>query len=381
MPTADELLGVDVIAAFAEVLTRAGGDPAGWTAVRDSVTGAAGLGLTQRVRLVRDALLRDLPGGHPALAAVTRDALEDPALTGWMVWPLTEAIAVTATAGTDPGSGGIDAFDDGLALLAALTPRLTSEFALRTFLNADVERVLPVVLGWTGDPDPAVRRLASEGTRPRLPWAAQVPAITADPALTIPILDALYTDGSDFVRRSVANHLNDVSRLDPRLALTTARRWSAAPSTTTPALVRHAMRTLVKQADPDALALVGFASAPGALRVRGPVLHEPHVVEGGELHFDLTVTNTSDTAATVAIDYVIHYRKADGRSAPKVFKLSSRRLPPGAEIAMTRRHSFQPRSTRRHHPGVHAVELQVNGERHGRCEFHLSPEPGADPGR
>ena len=373
MPTADELLGVDVIAALTEVLTRSGarsgarGGPGAWPAVQDSVAGAAGQGLTQRVRLVRDAVLGDLSGGYPELAAVTRAALDDPALTGWMVWPLTEAIAVAAT--TNP-----DCFDDGLALLAALTPRLTSEFALRTFLNADHGRTLIAALTWTRDPDPAVRRLASEGTRPRLPWAAQVPAITANPSLTSTILGALHTDPSDVVRRSVANHLNDVSRLDPRLALETARRWSESQEApTTPAVVRHALRTLVKQADPDALALVGFRSEPGALLVRGPVLRETTVSGGGELHFDLTITNTADTAATVAIDYVIHYRKADGRTAPKVFKLSSRRLAPGAEIAINRRHSFQDRSTRRHHPGMHAVELQVNGQRHGRSDFLLSP--------
>jgi hypothetical protein len=134
------------------------------------------------------------------------------------------------------------------------------------------------------------------------------------------------------------------------------------------------MRTLVKQADPEALALVGFRSEPGALRVGGPDLRELSVPRGGELHFDLTIANTSEAAATVAIDYVIHYRKADGRRAPKVFKLSSRRLGPGEEIAIARRHSFQDRSTRRHHPGTHALELQVNGERHGRTEFLLAPD-------
>jgi hypothetical protein len=201
----------------------------------------------------------------------------------------------------------------------------------------------------------------------------------ARPTSTVPILDRLYTDESDFVRRSVSNHLNDISRLDGGLALQVAGRWAAAPSSTTPGVVRHAMRTLIKGASVEALALVGFATPPGVLSVDGPVLRELHVPEEGEIFFDAAITNTSTDEAKVAIDYVIHYQKANGRTAPKVFKLSERRIGAGERIDIGRRHSFRTRSTRRHHPGPHAVELQVNGERYGRAEFMLGTQTADDP--
>jgi hypothetical protein len=138
------------------------------------------------------------------------------------------------------------------------------------------------------------------------------------------------------------------------------------------------MRTLIKGANIEALALVGFDTAPGALAVSGPSLRDLHIPEEGEIFFDATITNTSTDEAKVAIDYVIHYQKANGRTAPKVFKLSERRLGAGERIDISRRHSFQDRSTRRHHPGQHAVELQVNGERYGRAEFILGAPTGAD---
>jgi 3-methyladenine DNA glycosylase AlkC len=375
MPTADELLSARTLGALADVLAETNPAIAGWPELRATVTSVSALGLSQRARLARDAILCDLPSGYRQLASVTRAALGSPLLTGWMIWPLTEAIAAAAT-DTSADAARASEFEDGLELLVALTSRLTSEFALRTFLNADLERTLRVVGKWSTNSDAAVRRLASEGTRPRLPWASQVPAITACPATTLPILDQLYADDSDVVRRSVANHLNDISRIDPRLALETATRWAASPAPTTPGVIRHAWRTLIKQANTEALALLGFDTPPGALRVCGPLVRDQHIPDGGELFFDATITNTSERDTKVAIDYVIHYQKANGRTAPKVFKLSTRNLSPGEHIAIGRRHSFQTRSTRRHHPGQHAVELQVNRERYGRTEFVLGNSSG-----
>ena len=225
-----------------------------------------GLGLSDRVWVLRDALLENLPGTYAELETVFRSALRDERFAGWMIWPVTEAVAARALGSPLPSD-----FGAGLVLLADLTNRLTSEFAIRSFLRVDLLRSLAVVLTWTNHPEEDVRRLASEGTRARLPWAKRVPALFADPSPTVPILDALYRDGSDYVRRSVANHLNDISRLDPALAVRTAQRWLADPSPTTARLVRHAMRTLTKQGYPEALALLGFLPVPGQRgdRLRG----------------------------------------------------------------------------------------------------------------
>ncbi|MEV7320554.1 DNA alkylation repair protein [Streptomyces sp. NPDC093970] len=375
MPTADELISPDSIRRLAAVLQEAAPGASRWQAVSDSVALLGPLGLSERARTVGDALLADCGRDYERLARTVRRALTRDGLTGWMIWPVTEAVALAATASGD----GVH-FDDGLDLLALLTPRLTGEFALRAFLNADLDRTLAAALTWTGSPDPAVRRLASEGTRPKLPWARQVPGINRDPARTLPVLDRLYGDASPDVRRSVANHLNDISRLDAGLATEAAARWTRQPETTTAALVRHAMRTLVKQGDPAALELVGFHGGGEDLKVVGPLLASTEVPMGGNLVFTARITNVSDRRVSLAVDYVVHHLKANGRPAPKVFKLAKRELGPGESAEVTRSHSFRPITTRVYYPGAHAVQLQVNGHRFETADFRLVADPAGAPG-
>lgn len=352
MPTAEEMLSVAAVRTLADVLGHAP------TVATVELDGAA---FSERGRLVRDALLADLPAKYPSFERAIRKAMKDPRFTGWMIWPVAEAVAARAVQ---------DAFDEGLQLVADLTPRLTGEFALRTFLAADLDRTLATALRWTTSPDEHVRRLASEGTRPRLPWAKRVPAIIDDPQSTVPILDALHRDPSEYVRRSVANHLNDISRADPALAVAVATRWL---TTETLPVVRHALRTLIKAADPGALALLGF-SPPAALTVLGPTLADANVRVGDELPFEFTLTNEGNAAVRLAVDYVVHHRKANGTLTPKVFKLTTRTLAAGESVTINRRHSFRPITTRVYHPGEHAVELQVNGRTFGRTSFNLRPQ-------
>ncbi|MFI7543917.1 DNA alkylation repair protein [Actinoplanes sp. NPDC049599] len=368
MPFADELLGDHAVEALlAAVAAAAPGRPL--PALRSAAGQLADRSLRERSDLLRDALLTDLPGGYPELAATVRAAAAGPLpFQGWLIWPVTGAVAARAVA-----DGGGTAFADAMALLAALTGRLTSEFSLRVLLGHDLDRALEIVADWPGSPDEHVRRLASEGTRLFLPWARRVPALLAHPERTLPIVTALYRDDSEYVRRSVANHLNDLSRVRPDLVVATAAAWLAAPDRHTPRLVRHGLRTLIKQGHPGALALLGFA--PATVEIIGPVPARAEVPYGGELAFTATVVNTGDAAATLAIDYVVHHRKANGTRTGKTFKLTTVTLAPGQRFAVERRHSFQEITTRRYHPGAHAVELQVNGVRSGPAEFVLGP-PG-----
>ncbi|MFE2064796.1 DNA alkylation repair protein [Streptomyces sp. NPDC059467] len=366
MPTADELISPGSIRGLALILQETSPGTSSWQTVAESARTLASLGLSERARTVGEALLADAGHDYRRLSRAVRAALPRADLAGWMVWPVTEAVA---TAAAESGTG--QDLDDGLTLMAALTPRLTSEFALRTFLNADLERTLAAARTWTTSPEEAVRRLASEGTRPKLPWARQVPALNHNPALAIPILDALYPDSSAFVRRSVANHLNDVSRLDAGLAGSTAARWAGTPQDTTPALIRHAMRTLVKKGDPTALQLVGFHGSRDDLTVVGPLPKQTDIPFGGALAFTARITNISRRPVTLSIDYVIHHMKANGRTAPKVFKLAKRTLDPGRSTEVTREHSFRPISTRVYHPGAHQVQLQVNGHQFDAVDFRL----------
>ncbi|MDN4639132.1 DNA alkylation repair protein [Agreia sp. PsM10] len=352
-----------------------------WAAVEESADHVDGLQLRARSDLVAAAILRDNSGpddDHSAnserLAATVRRALHASALAGWMVWPVSEAVAsaaLLAWSSRTPRDGG--PFDDGLDLLSELTPRLTSEFAIRRFLAADLDRAIDRILPWTLSDDEHVRRLATEGTRPFLPWAVRVAALTARPEKTLPILDALRRDSSDYVRRSVANHLNDLSRQNPALVVQTAERWMREPDENTRWVVRHGLRTLVKKADPGALALMGFSNT--AVIVSEISVVDDTVVLPGALDFSFTVTNDAGSGVRLAIDYIVSYVKSSGALAEKVFKLTTRDLEHGESVELRKRHAIHQMTTRVHYAGTHLIELQINGRRYSRRSFEVVLPP------
>jgi 3-methyladenine DNA glycosylase AlkC len=258
--------------------------------------------------------------------------------------------------------------------MAELTGLLTAEFAIRTLLRHDLDRALATIRTWTTSDDADVRRLASEGTRPYLPWSVRVPEILRRPGVTVPVLDALHRDPSEDVRRSVANHLNDLSRDHPGLVVEVAARWRSGSDDDpdTARLVRHGLRTLIKRGDPGALALLGFSADAATLVVDGPALDRAVVAIGESVGFHATVRNTGDSPARLAIDYVVHHRKAGGGRTAKTFKLTTATLQPGERLEVRREHSFRVITTRRYHPGPHAIALQVNGVVTDRAEFELT---------
>lgn len=367
MPLADELINESTAKALTKAI-RAQLPKNRLSALKAAGTSMSPLPLRARADLLRDALLADVPGDYAHLAVVVRGALTGPAtIDGWMVWPVSTAVAVKATEQGDDAS-----FDDAMALLAELTRRLTAEFAIRTLLRHNLDRAMEVVATWTTSDDAAVRRLASEGTRPYLPWAVRVPQIVARPEITVPILDALYRDPDEVVRRSVANHLNDLSRENAALVGDVAARWLAAPDANTQALVRHALRTLVKRGDPNALAALGFH--PAEVTADAPSIDPVVVPFGGNLTFSTAITNRGAAAAKVAVDYAVHHRKANGAQAAKVFKLTTRTLAPGEQVILTKAHSLRPITTRRYYPGTHAIDIRVNGIVSTATSFELLPE-------
>ncbi|WP_415972751.1 DNA alkylation repair protein [Rhodococcus sp. 077-4] len=363
MPFADELIGPDAARTLFRTMHTAAPN-ADLSVLRGAADQLGPLALRVRADLLRDALLSGLPGNYAEFARIIRLAAEDPDLQGWSIWPVTSAVAMKAV---DEQTDA--AFDDGLTLLAELTGRLTSEFAIRTFLRADLDRSLAIALEWTRSSDAHVRRLASEGTRPYLPWSVRVPEILLRPGVTVPILDELYRDDSDYVRRSVANHLNDFSRDVPDLVVSTASRWLESPDANTDQLVRHALRTVIKNGHRDALALLGFA--PADLEVTGPSVEIAELRIGESLRFEASIRNVGTEPAKLAIDYIVHHTKANGGVTGKTFKLTTKTIAPGESIDVGRQHSFRALTTRKYYPGPHAIELQINGVSSGRAEFVL----------
>ena len=273
---------------------------------------------------------------------------------------------------------GLDDPDAALPALELFTQRISAEFAVRPFCVRYPERLMAHMLDWAGHPSPQVRRLASEGCRPRLPWGMALPALKKDPAPILPILNWLRDDPSEDVRRSVANNLNDIAKDNPAFVIETLRRWrDEGDSPALQALTRHALRTLIKAGHPGALALLGLGAAP-AVEVRKLSVSPAIIPEGGAVTFTFEVASLADEPQTLVIDYVMHLVRARGKTSEKVFKLAKRSLAPGAVVSITRRHSFAPVTTRRYYPGRHAIQIKINGQLHGLCEFDLAPSRPVD---
>lgn len=363
MGAIDELVNRAVVARLHDLL-REVAPTLDFTALTSAESAIAGSRLRGRVDIVRDALLHDVPTGFPAAESMVLDALLLPEFTGWMIWPTSEFVTARALE-----SGSTADFDAAMTLLAQLTVRLTGEFAVRDLLNARPERALAVMRTWTGDENEHVRRLATEGSRAFLPWAKRVPWLITHPAGTRAIIDSMYRDPAEYVRRSVANHLNDLSRLDPALVTEIGRGWEAEPDANTPWVLRHGLRTLIKKADTEALKLLGYTGS--GLQVDRPHLSNSTITQGGTLGFSAVVSNEGATDAAVAIDYTIGFVRANGAVNPKTFKLGSRRLAPGESVVVTKTHSFRPITTRTYYPGRHFVTVQANGTLSPQAAFTL----------
>ncbi|MGN4192219.1 DNA alkylation repair protein [Burkholderia gladioli] len=320
------------------------------------------LSLMARVRrasLAIEAGAQALPGGYDTVLTLLAEAA--PHLGGGFL---------AMVAPDYVGRFGRHDFDRSMAALAFFTRFGTSEFAVREFLRDDPRRALATLRDWSRHEDPAVRRLASEGSRPRLPWSFRLREIEADPALAAPILDNLRADPSDYVRRSVANHLNDVTKLHPDWVLERVAAWGGADAGTR-WIVRHALRTLVKRGDARALALLG---ASGAARIEAvPFAVTPARIELGEtVTLAAELVSTAPDAQRLVVDYRIGYVKKNGSTAHKVFKLRELTLAPGQRIDIVRSQRIRDFTTRTHYAGRHGVELIVNGAVVAQAHFDLA---------
>lgn len=264
---------------------------------------------------------------------------------------------------------GLDEPDFSLEALRHFTRFGSAEFAIRPFIQRDLDRTLHVMHGWTADPNEHVRRLASEGSRPRLPWGLRLQALVQNPDPTGRILDALRDDPALYVRKSVANHLNDITKDHPRWVLDRLAAWDISQTTHRSWIAKHACRTLIKRGHPQALTLFGFGQKPA---VTASLAVSPSTISLGQsLTLTAAITSTARKAQSLAIDYVIHYVKASGGTSEKVFKWTEVTLAPGATLDLTKKQTLRDFTTRRHYSGRHRVELQINGHRVAESAFLL----------
>lgn len=245
-----------------------------------------------------------------------------------------------------------------LPALGILTKCGTSEFAVRSFLNKDLEGTMQFMNRWADDEDFKVRRFASEGSRPRLPWGLGVPTLKKDPSLVLPILEKLKNDPEEFVRKSVANNLNDISKDHPKLVLDICERWQGT-SKNTDWIIKHACRTLLKQGNKRAMLLFGFAN-PEKMEVEELKISNLSPKIGEEINFSFKLNLKPEKKQKVRIEYIFHFMKSAGKTSPKVFQLKEDEMEPGLH-SIVKKHSFKNLSTRKHYLGEHKLEIVVNG--------------------
>ena len=341
---------------------------------RVALDGLEALELKDRIRQLAAALMAALAADADTACAVMEAALgppgegddlallrtSDAGLGGWAVWPLAEA-ATLITLDAAPARG--------LQALHAMTQRATAEFAIRPFIARHPELAFAALTAWAGDPSAHVRRLVSEGSRPRLPWGLRLQALVRDPTPTLPLLERLQDDPSAYVRRSVANHLNDIAKDHPALVADWLHTHLPGAGEARRALLRHASRGLVKQGDARILAAWGLGqqlqgSAALALSAR-------RVMLGGELGLQLRLRSAAAQPQRLAIDYAVHHVKANGTRSPKVFKGWVIELGPREQRVLDKRHSLKPVTTRRYHAGEHQVDVRINGQVVAEAAFDL----------
>ncbi len=267
---------------------------------------------------------------------------------------------------------GLEDLETSIPLLEESTKLTSAEFAVRPFIEKYPEPMMAQMLAWAGHEHPGVRRLASEGCRPRLPWGIRLQALAEDPSPILPILEKLKHDPSESVRRSVANNLNDISKDNPDLILDLLRRWNAAEKDDDEIawITGHALRTLVKAGDVTALELLGYPADPQIV-VRDVHVEPERIAIGEKLTLSYELESTGQTDQKLMVDFVVYLMRANGKQTAKVFKHKKITIEPGQVLQIEKKHGFRPVTTRNYYPGAHAIQPQINGRLFDRIDFEL----------
>jgi 3-methyladenine DNA glycosylase AlkC len=326
--------------------------------VRDALDGYEPLALTQRARHIARALRNHLPDDFSRAADILVRSIgpkleqtEDFGMGPFIYLPHLMYVA----------EHGLDHFEDSMRAQYELTQRFSAEFSIRAFLDRHPDATVARLTEWTKDPSPHVRRLVSEGTRPRLPWAPRLRSFGKDPRQVLALLELLKDDPSLYVRRSVANHLNDIGKDHPALLVRIAREWMRGASAERRWLVEHALRSAVKRGDAGALAVMGYRGE-AKVAIRGARILPPRPKRGGHVVVEFDIANRSGARQRVLVDFRIHFVKANGKTSAKVFKLKELDLAPRESVHLSKKVSLAEMTTRKHYAGKHRVDVLLNGK-------------------
>jgi len=313
------------------------------------------LELRARVKLIAQTLKiylhQDFPKGLAQLMQITRVQK----IKSFELWPATEFIQMY----------GLDHIDESLQAMYELTSKFTAEFSIRPFINVHGDIIFKKLKKWHNDPDEHVRRWLSEGTRPRLPWGERLNLSIKNPKLGLDILENLKFDSSLYVRKSVANHLNDIAKDHPELVIKTLMTWSKnIPKGFEKEfnfILHRSLRTLIKDGHIEALKLIGIKPAPAGLKIEKFSIKSKKIKMESNLNFSFYLKNTSFKKKKYIIDFVIYFQKSSGNLKAKVFKLKSGFIYGKTKVQISKTYSFRTITTRKYYPGTHKISLKLNG--------------------
>ena len=337
--------------------------------LREALDGYEELDLTPRAWHIMRALRKHLPREYPDAIRILLASIGPPLDTteqfGMAPFLYLPHVFFVAECGA-----GAEHFEESMRAQLELTQRFSAEYSIRVFLDRYQEKTLQRLQEWATHPSPHVRRLVSEGTRPRLPWAPRLRAFQENPAPVVALLELLKDDPELYVRRSVANNLNDIGKDNPLVLVQVARRWLVNGPAERRWLVQHALRSLIKKGDAAALDILGFGAA-GSFAIGKVAITPRRARIGGSVVIDFELRNTAKRKQRFLVDYRVHFVKASGRTSAKVFKLSEVALAPGERIGLSSKVSLRQMTTRKHFKGRHKVEVVVNGSVRVLGDFDL----------
>jgi len=330
-------------------------------------------GLSERIQQVRKSLYNHLPKSYEQSLAIILRALpsilpKDAFDTKLDLASQNGFIMISLTAFVS--RYGIDHYQLSMNALKEMTKRFSAEGSIRYFIVRYPAQVLETFSRWVTDDSAHVRRLVSESTRPRLPMMMALPEFKKDPTPILPFLESLKNDSELFIRRSVANNLNDIAKDNPDVVTSLLKRWNDDKSANMTWLIKHALRTLEKQGDVNALKLLGFSENP-SISVETFSLKTSEINLGEQLELSLQLNTSGNNDENLLIDYVIYHMKANGKLLPKVFKWTKKKTAKNSQLTLAKKHNIKPISTRKYYPGRHEVHLQINGKVMAKIDFYL----------
>jgi 3-methyladenine DNA glycosylase AlkC len=264
---------------------------------------------------------------------------------------------------------GLDHYEISIRAIEKITQFISCEFAIRPFILKYPEKTMAQMHVWSHHEHPHVRRFSSEGCRPRLPWSMALPFLKKDPSPVLPILERLRNDEAEWVRRSVANHLNDITKDNPEIVIELAKKWKGE-SKEVDWVIKHACRSLLKQGKSEVMRLFGFGDTKD-ISILDFTVKTPEVRIGDFLEFSFRLLNKSDQSILLRLEYAIYFQKANGTLSKKVFSISEKKYAASSETAMVRKQSFKLITTRKYHKGLHQVSLIINGVEQKQYDFNL----------